>query len=208
MHYFITCFISYWSDQLENLCVTSRWVVFWGISSDRHQQERAPWMCGQRRRWETMQHDIESGQQSGRRIDVEGYGGYSCFLFRFEILVKPKKPVIYRFSHSYSNFVSFPSKKGYFNMKHEVINASWSMNLCAGVCACPQKNSHHLFKRTSFARSGTVHRWSESAFRNTLGYTGVHIFIQDVYLFLKMKTLFTGHFSLILFSFSLSVAPS
>jgi len=42
---------------------------------DRHQQERAPWMCGQRRQWETMQHGIESGQQSGRRIDVEGYGG-------------------------------------------------------------------------------------------------------------------------------------
>lgn len=162
------------------MCVTCRWVVFWGLSSDRHQQERAPWMCGQRRQWETMQHGIESGQQSGRRIDVEGYGGYSCFLFRFQIIVKPKKPVIYRFSHSYSHCVSFPSKKGYFNMKHEVRNASWSVNECAGVCACSQKNSHHLFKRTSFARSGTVHRWSESAFRNTPGYTGVHIFIQDV----------------------------
>jgi hypothetical protein len=101
-------------------------------------------------------------------------------LFRFQILVKPKKPVIYCFSYSYSHCVSFPSKKGYFNMKHEVRNASWSMNECAGVCACSQKNSHHLFKRTSFARSGTVHRWSESAFRNTPGYTGVYIFTQDV----------------------------
>jgi hypothetical protein len=31
-------------------------------------------LCRQRRGWEQAQHRIETGQQSARRVDVEGFG--------------------------------------------------------------------------------------------------------------------------------------
>jgi len=40
----------------------------------RHKVERPAWLAGQRRDWDEVQHRIETGQQSARRVDVEGYG--------------------------------------------------------------------------------------------------------------------------------------